>query len=50
MFRPDGSLLPHHQCPMADVLVIGAAKIARDITEHKRNEAQIINLAREAEH
>src|SRR5271166_6127481 len=20
MFRPDGSLLPHHQCPMADVL------------------------------
>jgi PAS domain S-box-containing protein len=30
--------------------VIGASKIARDITEHKRSEAQIINLAREAEH
>jgi PAS domain S-box-containing protein len=23
MFRPDGSLLPHHQCPMADVLRSG---------------------------
>jgi PAS domain S-box-containing protein len=30
--------------------VIGASKIARDITEHKRSQAQIINLAREAEH
>jgi two-component sensor histidine kinase len=30
--------------------VIGASKIARDVTERKRNEAQIINLAREAEH
>ncbi|MBR1211257.1 PAS domain S-box protein [Bradyrhizobium sp. JYMT SZCCT0180] len=30
--------------------VIGASKIARDITEHKRNEAQMVNLAREAEH
>jgi two-component system CheB/CheR fusion protein len=30
--------------------VIGASKIARDITEHKRSEAQIISLAREAEH
>jgi PAS domain S-box-containing protein len=30
--------------------VIGASKIAREITEHKRSEAQIINLAREAEH
>src|SRR4029077_3420622 len=30
--------------------VIGASKIARDITEHKRSEAQIITLAREAEH
>jgi PAS domain S-box-containing protein len=30
--------------------VIGASKIARDITEHKRSEAQIINLAHEAEH
>jgi PAS domain S-box-containing protein len=30
--------------------VIGASKIARDITGHKRSEAQIVNLAREAEH
>jgi PAS domain S-box-containing protein len=30
--------------------VIGVSKIARDITEHKRSEAQIVNLAREAEH
>jgi PAS domain S-box-containing protein len=30
--------------------VIGASKIARDITVHKRSEAQIVNLAREAEH
>jgi PAS domain S-box-containing protein len=30
--------------------IIGASKIARDITERKRSEAQIINLAQEAEH
>jgi PAS domain S-box-containing protein len=30
--------------------IIGASKIARDITEHKRSEAQIVTLAREAEH
>jgi PAS domain S-box-containing protein len=30
--------------------IIGASKIARDITESKRNEAQIAILAREAEH
>ena len=30
--------------------IIGASKIARDITERKRSEAQIIVLAREAEH
>ena len=30
--------------------IIGASKIARDITERKRSEAQIVNLAREAEH
>ncbi|MFY9956267.1 sensor histidine kinase [Bradyrhizobium sp.] len=86
MFRPDGSLLPHHQCPMADVLrtgvsvreqevhierpdglrgialvdieaikdssgnVVGAVNCFQDITERKRSEAQITNLAREAEH
>src|SRR5215510_4863784 len=86
MFRPNGSLLPHDQCPMADVLrtgisvreqevhierpnglrgialvdieaikdsggnVVGAVNCFQDITERKRSEAQIVNLAREAEH
>jgi PAS domain S-box-containing protein len=86
MFRPDGSLLPHDQCPMADVLrtgvsvreqevhierpdgsrgialvdieavkdgegnIVGAVNCFQDITERKRSEAQIVNLAREAEH
>lgn len=86
MLRPDGSLLPHHQCPMADVLrtgisvrqqevhierpdgsrgialvdieavkdrggnVVAAVNCFQDITERKRSEAQIVNLAREAEH
>jgi PAS domain S-box-containing protein len=86
MFRPDGSLLPHHQCPMADVLrtgvsvrgeevhverpdgsrgialidieavrnstgkIVGAVNCFQDITERKRSEAQITNLAHEAEH
>ncbi|MCC8952979.1 PAS domain S-box protein [Bradyrhizobium sp. Pear77] len=30
--------------------VVGASKIARNITERKRSQAQIVNLAREAEH
>jgi PAS domain S-box-containing protein len=30
--------------------LIGASRIARDITERKRNEAQIVNLAHESEH
>jgi len=30
--------------------IVGASKIARDITERKRNEEQIATLAREAEH
>jgi PAS domain S-box-containing protein len=86
MFRPDGSLLPHHECPMADVLrtgisvrerevhierpdgvrgialvdieaikdgdgtIVGAVNCFQDITERKRSEAQIVNLAHEAEH
>jgi PAS domain S-box-containing protein len=86
MFRPDGSLLPHHQCPMADVLrtavsvrqqevnierpdgsrgialvdieaikdsdgtIVGAINCFQDITDRKHSEAQIVNLAREAEH
>jgi HWE histidine kinase/PAS fold len=86
MFRPDGSLLPHNLCPMADVLrtgisvreqevhierpdglrgialvdieaikdsggnIVGAVNCFQDITERKRSDAQIVNLAREAEH
>jgi two-component sensor histidine kinase len=34
----------------ADGVVIGASKIARDISERKRSEAQIAHLAGEAEH
>ena len=34
----------------AEGKIIGASKIARDITERKRSEAQIAILAREAEH
>jgi two-component sensor histidine kinase len=30
--------------------IVGAAKVARDISERKRSEAQISILAREAEH
>ena len=52
--RKDGSLidvsLTISPVRNAQGKVIGASKIARDITEHKRSEAQIINLAREAEH
>src|SRR5258707_6255717 len=31
MFRPDGSLLPHHQCPMADVLRTGVSVREQEI-------------------
>jgi PAS domain S-box-containing protein len=31
MFRPDGSLLPHHQCPMADVLRTGISVREREV-------------------
>jgi PAS domain S-box-containing protein len=52
--RKDGSLidvsLSISPVRNAQGKVIGASKIARDITERKRSEAQIINLAREAEH
>ncbi len=34
----------------ADGKIIGASKIARDITEQRRNQEQIATLAREAEH
>jgi PAS domain S-box-containing protein len=86
LYYVDGRLLPHSECPMADVLVtgeivrdqevmierpdgsriialvnieplrdskgaiIGAINCFQDITERKRSEAQIVTLAREAEH
>jgi PAS domain S-box-containing protein len=31
MFRPDGSLLPHHECPMADVLRTGISVRQREV-------------------
>jgi two-component sensor histidine kinase len=34
----------------AEGKVVAASKVARDITEHKRRQTQIVNLAREAEH
>jgi len=34
----------------AEGKIVGASKIARDVTEQKRNEEQIATLAREAEH
>ena len=34
MFRPDGSLLPHHQCPMADVLRTGIS-VSQQVSTHR---------------
>jgi two-component sensor histidine kinase len=52
--RKDGSLidvsLSISPIRNAQRKIIGASKIARDITDRKRSEAQIITLAREAEH
>ena len=52
--RKDGSLidvsLTISPVKNARAKTIGASKIARDITERKRSEAQIVNLAHEAEH
>jgi PAS domain S-box-containing protein len=52
--RKDGSLIAISLTisPVKDVegKVVGASKIARDITEQKRNQEQIATLAREAEH
>jgi PAS domain S-box-containing protein len=52
--RKDGNLIDVSLTisPMrnAEGNVVGASKIARDITERKRSEAQISALAREAEH
>jgi PAS domain S-box-containing protein len=37
MFRPDGSLLPHHQCPMADVLRTGVSVRQREVHIERPN-------------
>ena len=36
-FRPDGSLLPHHQCPMADVLRTGVSVRAQEVHIERPN-------------
>jgi PAS domain S-box-containing protein len=52
--RKDGSLimisLTVSPVTNAEGNILGASKIARDITERKRSEEQIVTLAREAEH
>ena len=52
--RKDGSLivisLSVSPVTSAEGEIVGASKIARDITERKRSEEQIATLAREAEH
>jgi PAS domain S-box-containing protein len=52
--RKDGSLivvsLTISPVKSADDKIVGASKIARDVTEQKRNQEQIATLAREAEH
>jgi PAS domain S-box-containing protein len=37
MFGPDGSLLPHHQCPMADVLRTGVAVRQQEVHIERPN-------------
>jgi PAS domain S-box-containing protein len=52
--RKDGSLIDISQTisPVTNVEgeIVGASKIARDVTERKRNDERIAMLAREAEH
>jgi PAS domain-containing protein len=37
MFHPDGSLLPHHQCPMAEVLRTGVSVREREVHIERPN-------------
>jgi two-component sensor histidine kinase len=52
--RPDGSrgiaLVDIEAIKDSDGTIVGAVNCFQDITERKRSEAQIVNLAREAEH
>jgi PAS domain S-box-containing protein len=44
MFRPDGSLLQHHQCPMADVLRTGASVREQEVHIERPNGSRGIAL------
>jgi two-component system CheB/CheR fusion protein len=44
MFRPDGSLLPHGQCPMADVLRTGVSVREREVHIERPNGSRGIAL------
>ena len=44
MFRPDGSLLPHGQCPMADVLRTGVSVREQEVHIERPNGSRGIAL------
>jgi PAS domain S-box-containing protein len=44
MFRPDGRLLPHHQCPMADVLRTGVSVRQQEVHIERPNGSRRIAL------
>src|SRR6201988_5534033 len=44
MSRPDGSLLPHHQCPMADVLRTGVSVRQQEVHIERPNGSRGIAL------
>jgi PAS domain S-box-containing protein len=44
MFRPDGSLLLHHQCPMADVLRTGVSVREQEVHIERPNDSRGIAL------
>lgn len=44
MFRPDGSLLPHHECPMADVLRSGMSVRQQEVHIEKPDGSRGIAL------
>ena len=44
MYRADGSLLPHHQCPMADVLRTGVSVRQQEVHIERPNGVRGIAL------
>jgi hypothetical protein len=44
MYRADGSLLPHHQCPMADVLRTGVSVREQEVHIERPNGVRGIAL------